>query len=359
MKRLLAQLLPAVLAAAFAAVPVPAGAAPRPHARPTDRDALLRVAMLSDGGSFADNSFNQSCREGLEELLYAGAPLFVQFHEPLPTEDFGRQMAAFAERGYRLVIGIGYLMKQPLARLAREYPDTFFVGVDTPVPNPPPNLQILTFQVDECAFPAGYLAAAWAVLQDPKDPAVAWIGGRDVDSVNQFVVGFTNGVAHYNRVKRKAVRVAGRHVNSFTDEDRAHAAATAFLDDGADVLFGVAGLAGAGAIRAAHERGKWAIGVDTDQYYTLPVEGHCLLTSCLKRMDRAVKTVVQATLDHQFWGGSAYVGNLANHGIGLAPFHDFEAAVPGPLKRELQDIQRSLLHHRLSTGWPPPEDDAE
>ncbi|MBR6020864.1 MAG: BMP family ABC transporter substrate-binding protein [Kiritimatiellae bacterium] len=350
------QLISWVAAAVAAATAVTAWAAgPRTHARPTDRDNLLRVAMVSDGGSFADNSFNQSCREGLEELLYAGAPLFVQFHEPLPSEDFGRQLGAFAERGYRLVIGIGYLMERPLAKLAKEYPETFFVGVDTPVADPPPNLQVLSFQVDECAFPAGYLAAAWAAMQDPSDPAVAWIGGRDVDSVNQFVTGFTNGVAHFNKVKRKKVRVEGRHVGTFTDEGVARAAAEEYIDGGADVVFGVAGKAGTGAIRAAHARGKWAIGVDTDQYYTLPKEGHCLLTSCLKRMDRAVKTVVQGVLEYQFWGGSSYVGNLANHGIGLAPFHDFEAAVPLSVKHELFDIQRALIKGRLSTGWPKAE----
>lgn len=340
--------LSVLLAAAVAALPASAARrAPR-------KSGNLRVAMLSDGGTFADNSFNQNCREGIEELLYSGAPLFVQFHEPLPDEDFARQLSAFAERGYRLVIGIGYLMKRPIAEVARAYPRTFFVGVDTPVARPPRNLRILSFQVDQCAFPAGYLAAAWANLKDPADPAVAWIGGRDVDAVNQFVVGFANGVARYNHVKRKNVRILGRHVNSFTDPAVGRAAAEAFLDEGADVLFPVAGAAGTGAIAAAFDAGKWAVGVDTDQYYTLPVEGKCLLTSCLKRMDRAVKTIVQATLDHQFWGGSAYVGNLSNHGIGLAPFHEFESEVPDALKRELQDLQRAILNGRVDTGWPPP-----
>lgn len=347
MKRL-SILLASVLLLAAAS---PSSAARAPRA-PKKADAL-RIAMISDGGSFADSSFNQNCREGLEELLYSGAPLFVQFVEPLPSEDFALQMGAFAERGYRLVIGIGYLMKQPLAQVARQYPRTFFVGVDTPVPNPPRNLLVLSFQVDQCAFPAGYLAAAWANLKDPADPAVAWIGGRDVDSVNQFTVGFANGVRHYNRVKNRNVRILGRHVDSFTDPALGRAAAEEFLDTGADVLFPVAGAAGTGAIAAAHDAGKWAIGVDTDQYYTLPVEGKCLLTSCLKRMDRAVKTVIQATLDHQFWGGTRYVGDLSNHGIGLAPFHDFESDIPDRLKHELQDLQRALLNGKIDTGWIP------
>ena len=106
MKLRISALLPAALclAAALFAATTRAAALP-PFPEPATN--VLRVAMLSDGGSFADNSFNQSCREGLESLLYAGAPLFVQFYEPLGTEDFALQMGAFAERGYRLVIGIG------------------------------------------------------------------------------------------------------------------------------------------------------------------------------------------------------------------------------------------------------------
>lgn len=313
----------------------------------------LRVAMISDGGSFSDNSFNQNCREGLEEILYAGAPVYVQFYEPLPGEQFSRQLAAFAERDYRVIIAVGALMAPHLERTARLYPHTFFVGVDTDLV-PAANVQTLTFQVDECAFPAGYLAAAWADLQDPDDPAVAWVGGQSVDSVNQFTVAFVNGVRHYNKTKGRRVRVMGRHVGSFNRPDAGKACARRFIDEnGVDVVFGVGGATGCGAIQAAREASKWAIGVDTDQYYTLPNEAPVLLTSCLKRMDRAVKSVLEGALDGQYWGGTRYVGNLSNHGIGLAPFHDLESQIPSDLRLELHELQRHILSGTLSTGWRP------
>ncbi len=337
-----------LLLALAAALAAPAAAADRPAAR---RPGPMRIAMLSDGNTFSDNSFNQTCREGIEELMFSGAPLYVQFSETLSPANFERKLAAFAERDYRLIIGVGYRMAAPIATVAAEYPRTLFACVDGDYAEIPHNVWALTFQVDECAFPAGYLAAAWADLRDPQDPAVATIGGVDCESVNLFVAGFRNGALHYNKIKNKNVRVLGGYVGSFEDFDGGKKLALEQLDAGADVIFGVGSISGNGGIAAAKERGKWAIGVDTDQYNTLVDQQDILLTSCLKRMDRAVNQIVTAALENQFWGGTRYVGDLANLGVGLAPYHDFEDQIPERLKKEIVDIQRNILEGDLSTGW--------
>jgi len=341
MKRLFVFALAAALAAA-AAAQLPS----------RSRTGPMRVAMLSDGGTFSDSSFNQNCREGIEELMYSGAPIFVQFAEPIVPAYFERKLAALAERDYRLILGVGYRMAPAIAAVAAEYPRTYFACVDGDFDDVPHNVWALTFQVDECAFPAGYLAAAWAEMQDPKDPAVAFIGGVDCASVNQFIVGFRNGVRHFNKLKNKDVRILGGYVGAFDDFAGGKQLALGFLDEGADVIFGVGSISGNGGIAAAKERGKWAIGVDTDQYNTLVDQQDVILTSCLKRMDRAVSQVVSAALDNQFWGGTRYVGSLSNHGVGLAPYHDFADRIPERLQKAIVDIQRNLLEGEISTGWP-------
>lgn len=341
MKHLLALALLAAVLPSFAEAPDP-GRSGGP----------VRVAMISDGGTFSDNSFNQNCREGIEELMFAGAPFFVQFVETASPATFERKLAALAERNYHLLIGIGYRMASAIEAVAAEYPRTLFACVDGDYPEPPHNVRALTFQVDQCAFPAGYLAAAWADLQDPEDPAVAWVGGVDVDSVNQFVVGFRHGVLHYNNIKNKSVRILGDYVGSFDNYSGGKNLAEGFIGNGVDVVFGVGSISGNGAIAAAKGHQKWAIGVDTDQYNTLVGEQDIILTSCLKRMDRAVKQVVLGVIENQFWGGSRYVGTLDNHGVGLAPYHDFEDDIPKRLKKEIVDIQRRIIDGSISTGWP-------
>ncbi len=343
--------LPLLCALALLSALLPADAtSPPAPARPP----RLRVAMLSDGGTFQDQSFNQTCREGLDGMLFSGANLFVQFVETLSPDTFEPWLRALAERDYRLLIGIGYRMAPAIAAVAPQYPRTLFASVDGHIDEIPHNVWALSFQVDQCAFPAGYLAAAWADLQDPDDAAVAWVGGADVDSVNQFVVGFENGVRHFNQVHDKSVRLTGGHVGSFDNFEGGRSLATRYLEEGADVIFGVGSISGNGGIAAAREHGRWAIGVDTDQYNTLLGQQDILLTSCLKRMDRAVAQVVTGALENQFWGGTRYVGTLANHGVGLAPYHAFEDLIPATLKQEIKDIQLRLIDGTLQTGWPPP-----
>lgn len=316
----------------------------------------LRVAMLSDGGDFNDNSFNQSCREGLAELLFAEKPIYAQFFESIPSTTYARHLAAFAERGYDIIIGVGVFMGPDLRRTALKYPSTRFINVDSKMSDIPENVLVLSFRVDECAFPAGYLAAFWADSKDPDEPAVASIAGMTVSSVSQFITGFEAGVRLYNERFGRNVRILQGIVGSFTNPVRGRTVSERLLAEGADVLFNVAGLSGVGVFEAAKTAGKWAIGVDVDQYYVLPEYQDIILTSCLKRMDRAVSRAVSDALEGQFWGGTRAEGTLANHGVGLAPYHDFDELIPESIQKDILDIQRKIISGALSTGWVEPEE---
>jgi basic membrane protein A len=119
-----------------------------------------------------------------------------------------------------------------------------------------------------------------------------------------------------------------------------------------DVIFGVGGKTGNGGIAAATEAGKWGVGVDVDQYFTLPNDKQILITSCMKRLDNAVFAVVEQAVNGEFPGGGLYVGTLENGGMGLAPYHDFEGEIPAELDAEVQDIVAGIIAGEISTGWP-------
>ena len=324
-------------------------------AAPATPSHRLRVAMLSDGGDFNDNSFNQSCREGLAELLFAEKPIYAQFFESIPSTTYARHLAAFAERGYDVIIGVGVFMGPDLKATALKYPHTRFINVDSKMAGIPENVLVLSFRVDECSFPAGYLAAYWADTQDPDDPAVGSVAGMKVSSVTQFITGFEAGVRFYNEKFGRNVRTLQGIVGTFTDPVKGRAVSEKLLAQGADVLFNVAGLSGTGVFEAAKEAGKWTVGVDVDQYYVLPEYQDIILTSCLKRMDRAVSRAVSNALEGDFWGGTRAEGTLANHGVGLAPYHDFEELIPESIQKDILDIQRKIISGAISTEWVEPE----
>ena len=54
--------------------------------------------------------------------------------------------------------------------------------------------------------------------------------------------------------------------------------------------------------------------------------------------------------DGTFKGGVT-VGTLANGGVALAPFHDFDSAIPAALKREIDNVRRGIIDGSITVGF--------
>jgi basic membrane protein A len=324
---------------------------PEPTEAPAVSEIILKVGMVSDVGGVDDASFNQNTWEGLvrarDEL-----PVSATFIESQAQADYEKNITEFAEQEYDLIFTVGFLINEATAKMAPLYPDSKFAGIDQWYDTPIPNAAAITFAVDQAAFPIGYLASGWAVLKDPGDPQVGWIGGMEIPPVQQFIVAYEAGVAYYNEKKGANVQVSGVYVGDFEAADEGKIQGNSLIDEGVDVIFGVGGKTGNGGLSAAKERGKWGVGVDVDQYFTLPNERDILITSCQKRLDNAVYAVVEAALADEFPGGGLYVGTLENNGVGLAPYHDFEGEIPAELSQEVEAIVQGIVDGTIATGWP-------
>jgi basic membrane protein A len=75
----------------------------------------------------------------------------------------------------------------------------------------------------------------------------------------------------------------------------------------------------------------YAIGVDTDQFETLPEVQPCILSSATKNIVEAVKNSLLRIAQDQFTPG-AHLDDASTNGIGLAPFHNFDSEVPADVK---------------------------
>jgi basic membrane protein A and related proteins len=313
-------------------------------------EEAVKVGMVSDVGGIDDASFNQNTWEGLE-MAQEDLGVEAQFIESQAQADYERNITELAEQDYALIVTVGFLLAEATAAMAEVYPDTNFAIVDFAYDPGIPNVAGIVFNTDEAAFPVGYLAAAWADMQDPGDPAVGYVAGMQIPTVEIFVVGYENGVQYYNEQKGKNVGFSGVYVGDFEAADQGKIVGNSLIDEGADVIFGIGGKTGNGGLSAAKERGKWGVGVDVDQYNTLPNEKDILLTSTIKRLDNAVFGVVEALQNDEFPGGGTYVGTLDNGGVGLAPYHDFEDQIPDELKQEVDAIIEGIIAGEIDTGW--------
>jgi len=317
----------------------------------------FRVGMISDVGGIDDASFNQSTWEGLERAAQEIPGVEAQFIESQAQADYENNITEFAEQGYDMIITVGFLLADATAKMAPLYPDIKFAIVDFAYDPCIENVQGIVFASDEAAFLGGYLAAAMATELDAKDPKVGAVFGMEIPPVVQFAVGFENGIKYYNEKYGANVSFSKTYVGDFEAPEKGKAAANSLLDEGIDVLFGAGGKTGNGALVAVRERAEAGasvagIGVDVDQYYTLPQEKGILITSVEKRLNNAVFNTVKEAVEGNFKGCGVYVGTLANDGVGLAPFHDWEDRVPEQIKKDLEEIRQGIIDGTIKTGWP-------
>jgi basic membrane protein A len=343
-------LLMIIVLLALSAVISACGPAAPAGETPAAAECKLKVGMVSDIGGIDDASFNENTWKGVEDAQ-AELGICGQFIESQAQADYEKNITEFAEQGYDLIITVGFLLGDATAKMAEQYPDTKFAIVDFAYSPGIPNVEGIVFATDQAAFLSGFLGAYWADTQDPEDPQCGYVAGMQIPTVEIFVAGHDAGIQYYNQMHDANVQWKGVYVGDFEAPDEGKIQGESLLDEGVDVVYGIGGKTGNGGLTAAKERGKWGVGVDVDQYYTLPNEKDILLTSTMKRLDNAVFGTIEALLEGDFAGGSVYLGTLSNTGVGLAPFHDFADQIPEDISQELNEIALGIIDGSIDTGW--------
>ncbi|MFC1591545.1 BMP family ABC transporter substrate-binding protein [Thermodesulfobacteriota bacterium] len=302
----------------------------------------VAILMIADG-AFDDESFNASCKEGLERAVKEfGVTAAYQVVDNMTT---------VAVDDYDLIIANGFLLADAVETIAGRNPSARFALIDYAYDAVPANVHCVVFASDEVSFPLGYLAAAWAAMQDPDNASVAYVGGMDIPPVRQWTTPFCSGAAYYNSMHETAVACGGEFVGDFYDVAAGKALASSLIGGGADVILGCGGQAGNASLEQAKAMGAWGIGVDWDMYEVLPAVGDILLCSGIKRFDNGVYAVVKSLVEDRFDGGGTYQGNLENGGIMLAPYHDFENEIPAAVQSDIDDIIADIQSGIITTGW--------
>ncbi len=234
--------------------------------------------MVSDVGGIDDASFNENTWDGLER---AQEELGVQsqFIESQAQADYEKNITEFAEQGYDLIFTVGFLLGDATAKMAEVYPDTNMAIIDFAYDPPIPNVAGIVFNVDEAAFPIGLpggrLGGRCRIRTIRRWAGSAACRFRRWSSSSWPT---RPGWSTTTQEKGTDVQVKGVYVGDFEAPDEGKIQGNSLIDEGVDVIFGVGGKTGNGGLAAAKERGKWGVGVDVDQYFTLPNEKDILIT---------------------------------------------------------------------------------
>jgi basic membrane protein A len=272
--------------------------------------AGLHVGLVFDIGGKNDKSFNEAAWRGLQRVRDE-LGVDIQFIEPTEGSDRESALRTLAARKVDLVIGVGFIFGPDLERLARQFPDVRFAGVDYSASEGVgtlPNLVGLRFREQEGSFLVGAIAGLTT-----RSKVVGFVGGMKIPLIRKFEAGYEAGVHHVCPACRVVSAYAGTEPKAFADPSLGEELASAQYGQGADIIFHAAGKTGDGVFAAAAQRDARAIGVDSDQFDNAPC---CVMTSMVKRVDVAVVDIVKDIIAGKFHGGIRELG-LADKGVGF------------------------------------------
>ena len=300
----------------------------------------LAACQVTDTGGIDDASFNQTAYAGVER---AEEELGVEarFLESTAEADYEPNLSAFVDQGCDLIVPVGFFLADATQASAEENPDQKYAIVDYAYEEPIDNVKGLTFETDQAAFLAGYLAAG-----STQTGKVGTFGGDVLPTVTIFMDGFLAGVQQYNADNGTDVEVLGwdgtdgQFTGDFEDQDKGKQVTKSLIDEGADIIMPVAGPVGLGSVAAAQEEeGVKLIWVDTDGCLSVADACDLFLTSVQKKMDNAVFDTIQSVVDDDF-DNEVYSGTLENDGVGIPELGE---DVPAELADKIEEYRQAII----------------
>lgn len=300
-----------------------------------DSGGRLRVGIVFDIGGKDDKSFNAAAWEGVKRAAQ-DFPIKLRDVEPGDPTSIEPSMRAFAERGYDLIVGVGFAQMPIMQEVARDYPDLKFAIIDGVIDLP--NVASLIFKEHEGSFLVGMIAG-----RVTKTARIGFVGGMDIPLIHKFETGYEEGARYANPNVQVFDNYVGVTDGAWNNPGKGKELAKAQIERGADVIFQAAGNSGLGVFDAAEETGKLAIGVDSNQNWVKP---GFILTSMIKRVDVAVYKIVQEVVEGRF-SGSIHSFGLENDGVGYALDEHNQALVPPAVLEEIERAKQDIIAGRI------------
>jgi len=307
----------------------------------------LRVGIVFDIGGKDDKSFNAAAWEGVKRAKQE-LGIFLRDVEPGDPTSIEPSMRAFAERGYDLIVGVGFAQAPIMNDVARDYPNLRFAIIDGVIDLP--NVASLIFKEHEGSFLVGMIAA-----RTSKTGKIGFVGGMDIPLIHKFEKGYEEGARYANPKIQVFENYVGVTDAAWNNPGKGKELSKAQIERGADILFQAAGNSGLGVFDAAEEVSKYrrqnhidppnvfAIGVDSNQNWVKP---GFILTSMIKRVDVAVFNTVKDLLESRFKGGIHEFG-MDNDGIGYALDDYNREMIPQSVLDEVDQAKKDIIAGRI------------
>ncbi len=329
-----------------------------------DDKSKIHVGIVFDIGGKDDRSFNAAAWAGVkcaeagmlpDGKTSCGKPamdIVLRDVEPGNPVSIEPAMRAFAERGYDLVIGVGFAQGPIMQNVARDYPNIHFAIIDGVIfeddgKTPKANVASLVFKEHEGSYLVGLIAGMTSTTG-----TLGFIGGMDIGLIHRFEGGFEQGAKAANPKIQVIQNYVGVTDAAWNNPGKGKEIALAQISKGADVIFTAAGNSGLGAFDAVEQAGKdasgrathFVIGVDSNQNMVKP---GFVLTSMVKHVDNAVYDIVKDVVNHRFQGGF-HVFGLDSDGVGYVMDSNNQNLVSPEAIRAAEEAKTKIVEKQIT-----------
>lgn len=277
----------------------------------------ISIAVICSSAGQNDNGYNQSAVDGAKK---AAEELGVEYKVVEPTNGVPQALESLAEDGYDVIFNLEYDFEALISGtggakpIAEMYPDTTFVCVNDN-PNQDESGKVIHENVISALFDvhqASYVAGALSVLvnenaetlfgtdgykftaPDNGGRALGFIGGTNSNGITVFSYGFIEGMNHAAEELGVNYDYYAKYDAGFADSATGSTVAGTYYNQGANIIFSVAGSVGDGVAAKAKEDGKLMVHVDANKDAQQP--GH-ILTSVLKNTEVPVFEITKAAVE--------------------------------------------------------------
>lgn len=303
-----------------------------------------KAAMMIPG-SLGDKSFFDAAFEAVG-LLEQKLGLQVDYVEA--GSDSSKYYSAYVdlcEKGYDLILTVSSNGDDALVQVAEEFPDQKFINLDGELEDISSNLYIMAPRNNEMSYLAGTVAALKA--KELGDTKVGFVGGMDIPGINEFLVGYIEGVQAVD----PEMKVVASYVGSFTDTAKGKENALLLYDSGISIVFAAAGQSGLGVIDAAVQKEKLVIGVDSDQAEALkksqPEMAEVIITSAIKNIPQEAVYIVEKAMQGEITYGKKELYGVKEGAVGIAENEFYEKLLSEDDRNNVEEIKTKIINGEL------------
>ncbi len=304
---------------------------------------IYNAGIISDVFGWEDNGLSKYARSGMEYMgnLENIKPFYYESHDTLAIEE---NINSALSDSCDLIIALSSRAEEQIVAAAIANPYTDFLMVDHKADTTLPNLQCIVFNVEQSAFPCGYLAAAYSDQDNGENPAAGWIRATQYKDSHIIQHAYTAGIAYYNDLYNRNVESYGVTFENMDDwQAAADAVDSLFINNSISIIFPFTGMGNIGAYEKISEYEIAALGMEMDSYFDFTAVKKIFLSSCVKRYDLAVADMVLEFSSGYFQGSHTSHYNLSNKGVWIAGYHDFLDFVPDSITDGINDILNGII----------------